>query len=204
MKGELLGGQRLFLNAKRQAPPPSAPISPPISPRQPRSTSIKAPIIRPTAAGAGWCGLMRADASYYRDCSNYGAGWARMGGHGHQMRLVTRSFKAGAPSCHMGVLGAWLSATSTPSGRGTEAAPGDRDGQLFNIGVQGVCPCNNGYGTLKAHSNNSHIRHACGELPGNSAWQETTSEIRQRYVYDARKPPDKAGQWRAPRRLLYF
>lgn len=40
---------------------------------------------------------------------------------------------------------------------------GDRDGQLFNIGVQGVCPCNNGYGTLKAHSNNSHIRHACGE-----------------------------------------
>ena len=26
-------------------------------------------------------------AFYYRDCSNYGAGWARMGGHGHQMRL---------------------------------------------------------------------------------------------------------------------
>ena len=40
---------------------------------------------------------------------------------------------------------------------------GDRDGQLFNVGIQGMCHCNNGYGTLKAHSHDSHVRHACGE-----------------------------------------
>jgi len=33
---------------------------------------------------------------------------------------------------------------------------GTRDGQLFNIGVQGVCHVNNGYGTLAAHSNRTH------------------------------------------------
>ena len=28
-----------------------------------------------------------SDVYYYRDCSNYGPGWARMGGHGRQLRL---------------------------------------------------------------------------------------------------------------------
>ena len=33
---------------------------------------------------------------------------------------------------------------------------GTRDGQLFNIGIQGVCHVNNGYCTRAAHSKNTH------------------------------------------------
>lgn len=36
---------------------------------------------------------------------------------------------------------------------------GDRDGQLFNIAIQGVCAVNNGYGTKTAHSNPAHTKH---------------------------------------------
>ena len=44
---------------------------------------------------------------------------------------------------------------------GCHTSNGDRDGQLFNIAVQGVCPVSNGYCTQTPHSNRT-LTNACG------------------------------------------